>query len=252
MDQTLPIPMSVKIRQNIAAWLLVFTDLFWIAATATSRFGVNLMGLSFYVSVVYILAWILLCTTASNKATRIASIILLASSLVKLVLEPFVSIDSTSITLVYYIFVSIKPLISIYAFSLILKGNDNINAKDRSWLGYIIIAGIGLLIVQLFYMVYTHLFSFEDYDYQFHLQYFFSYGIGWSIWNIVYYILLLVAEFRVAKSPAFAGRYISAPAAKGTYSPLNKYFAATLIVLAIVVGLLYVIYSNLHSIENIF
>ena len=240
--------MSVKIRQNIAAWLLVFTDLFWMAATATPMFGVNLTGLSFYVSVVYILAWILLCTTASNKATRIASIILLASSLVNLIL-PFMSVDSPSIMLVY---LSIKLLIPIYAYSLILKGNDNINAKDRSWLGYIIVAVIGLFMVQLFYVVYPLLYPFGDYDYQFHLQYFFGYGFGWKIWNIVYYILLLVAEFRIAKSPAFAGRYISAPAPKGTYSPLNKYFAATLIASAIVVGLLYVIYSNLYSIENIF
>ena len=251
MDQTLPIPMSVKIRQNIAAWLLVFTDLFGMAATATSMFGVNLTVFSFYVSVVYILAWILLCTTASNKATRIASIILLASSLVNLIL-PFMPVDSPSSILVCNIFLSIKPLISIYAYSLILNGNDNINAKDRSWLGYIIVAGIGLFMVQLFYIVYTLLYPFGDYDYQFHLQYFFSYGFGWNIWKIVYYILLLVAEFRIAKSPAFAGRYISAPAPKGTYSPLNKYFAAALIASAIVVGLLYVIYSNLHSIENIF
>ena len=241
--------MSVKIRQNIAAWLLVFTDLFWMAATATSMFGVNLTGLSFYVSVVYILAWILLCTTASNKATRIASIILLASSLVNLILVQFMSIDSPSIMLVY---LSIKLLIPIYAYSLILKGNDNINAKDRSWLGYIIVAGIGLFMVQLFYIVYTLLYPLGDYDYQFHLQYFFAYGFGWNIWNIVYYILLLVAEFRIAKSPAFVGRYISAPAPKGTYSPLNKYFAAALIASSIVVGLLYVIFSNLHSIENIF
>ena len=63
---------------------------------------------------------------------------------------------------------------------------------------------------------------------------------------------MAVAEFRVAKCAAFAGDYDPKPASKGTYSPINKYFAAVTITIPIVLGLLWIVYNNLEFIESIF
>ncbi len=246
MDQTLPIPNSVKIRQNIAAWLLVLTDLFSIVITIFIMFGVNI-NTSVYQPAVYILAWVLLCSTASNKATRIASILILASTLIYVVPWLFATPELIDIL---YVYLMIKPLISIYAYSIILRGNSNLNANDRSWIGFLIVFGIGLFVTQLFSVGYRIVLV--DYDIEFQRHYLFSNGLGWHLWIIIYCILVLIAEFRLAKSLAFAGNYVSGPAPKGTYSPFNRYFVATFITLLVVLGALYLIYTNLESIENIF
>lgn len=246
MDQTLPIPNSVKIRQNIAAWLLVLTDIFSIVITIFIMFGVNI-NTSVYQPAVYILAWVLLCSTASNKATRIASILILASTLIYVVPWLFATPELIDIL---YVYLMIKPLISIYAYSIILRGNRNLNASDRSWIGFLIVFGIGLFVTQLFSVGYRIVLV--DYDIEFQRHYLFSNGLGWHLWIIIYCILVLIAEFRLAKSLAFAGNYVSGPAPKGTYSPFNRYFVATFITLLVVLGALYLIYTNLESIENIF
>lgn len=246
MDQTLPIPNSVKIRQNIAAWLLVLTDIFSIVMTIFMMFGVNI-NTTVYQPAVYLLAWVLLCSTASNKATRIASILILASTLIYVVLWLFATPELIDIL---YVYLRIKPLISIYAYSIILRGNSNLNANDRSWIGFLIVCGIGLFVIYLFSVGYQIVLV--DYDIEFQRHYLFSIGLGWRLWSIIYYILVLIAEFRLAKSLAFAGNYVSGPAPKGTYSPFNRYFVATFITLLVVLGALYLIYTNLESIENIF
>ncbi len=246
MNQTLPIPNSVKIRQNIAAWLLVLTDIFSIVITIFIMFGVNI-NTSVYQPAVYLLAWVLLCSTASNKATRIASILILASTLIYVVPWLFATPELIDIL---YVYLMIKPLISIYAYSIILRGNSNLNANDRSWIGFLIVFGIGLFVTQLFSVGYRIVLV--DYDIEFQRHYLFSNGLGWHLWIIIYCILVLIAEFRLAKSLAFAGNYVSGPAPKGTYSPFNRYFVATFITLLVVLGALYLIYTNLESIENIF
>ena len=93
---------------------------------------------------------------------------------------------------------------------------------------------------------------FPERDYDFMRQYAFYISFSWSIWNLAFYCLLLVAEFRVAKCAAFEGNYTSEAAPKGTYSPLNKYFAAALISITFVIGLLWVVYNNLEFLDSIF
>ncbi|MBR3608927.1 MAG: hypothetical protein IKL50_03465 [Bacteroidales bacterium] len=145
----------------------------------------------------------------------------------------------------------LQSLITIYAYSILLKGNNSINIEDRAWIGFLIISKIGvLIIINLFFnvlLLYTNIV-----DYELFRPYNFGNSIGWMLWNIVYYILVMAAEFRMAKCAAFTGNYNSEPASKEIYSPINKYFAATLISAIVVLGLLYVIYNNILSIENIF
>lgn len=255
MEQTLPISSSVKIRQNIAAGLLVLTDIFQLIRLllpqlfipfATTPQGATL--LSSIVGVVFIVAWCILSSTASNKTTRIASIIILASALVGILLS-LISLEYNGqyqfIAVVYFCL----PLTKIYAFSILLKGYNNINVADRTWIGFI----IAYIIASLFVSLSTYLGIFNTIDgYETQRQYNFLWSITWCIWNMALYILIAVAEFRVAKCAAFAGNYNSEPAPQGAYSPINKYFAATFITIPIVLCLLWIVYSNLESIESIF
>ena len=247
MDQTLPTPLYVKTRQNIAAWLFVLTG---VLNLTLLFFQYNfLIGL--FIGIVNTIAWILLYTTASNKATRTASIIIIALSLISIAKNRVLNSNPSE----YYIFITIivvsilQSLITIYAYSILLKGNNSINIEDRAWIGFLIISNIGVLIINLFFnvLLYTNIV-----DYELFRPYNFINSIGWMLWNIVYYILAMAAEFRMAKCVAFTGNYNSEPASKEIYSPINKYFAATLISTIVVLGLLYVIYNNTLSIENIF
>lgn len=251
MEQTLSTPKSVKIRQNIAAGLLVLTDIYWLIRILFSLSQQVGTLCDLIVGVIFLVAWGLLCSTASNKASRIASIIIIVFTFtytsLNLVSNPLEYMD---ILEYIYILLFFKPLATIYAYSILLRGNSNITATDKTWVGYIILASIGVFAISLYYVEFGLIFPERDYD--FIRQYDFSTSIGWSLWNIAYYILMAVAEFRVAKCAVFAGNYSSEPAPKGTYSPINKYFAAVIITLPIVLGLLWVVYSNLESIESIF
>lgn len=251
MEQTLSTPKSVKIRQNIAAGLLVLTDIYWLIRILFSLSQQVGTLCDLIVGVIFLVAWGLLCSTASNKASRIASIIIIVFTFtytsLNLVSNPLEYMD---ILEYIYMLLFFKPLATIYAYSILLRGNSNITATDKTWVGYIILASIGVFAISLYYMEFGLIFPERDYD--FIRQYNFSTSIGWSLWNIAYYILMAVAEFRVAKCAAFAGNYSPEPAPKGTYSPINKYFAAVIITLPIVLGLLWVVYSNLESIESIF
>lgn len=254
MEQTIQnnvatVAKSVKIRQNIAAGLLVLTNIYWmyrIIFPVTPEIDAlcNLI-----VGVTSIAAWTLLCTTASNKATRVASNIIITFSLIATVLKLTI-IGNPALSTYIYIFQIINPLSSIYAYSILLKGNSNISTNDRSWLGFLILASIGNVIINLVFMGFGYIFPGRDYDFM--RQYAFYISISWVIWNLAFYCLILVAEFRTAKCAAFEGNYTSEAAPKGTYSPLNKYFAATLISIPIVIGLLWVVYNNLEFLDSIF
>ena len=78
MDQTLLTPKSVKIRQNIAAGLFVLTDIYWLIQMI---FSFNLHFGNLIVQAIFLVGWGLLCSTASNKASRIASIIIIVFAL---------------------------------------------------------------------------------------------------------------------------------------------------------------------------
>lgn len=248
MDQTLPTPLSVKTRQNIAAWLLVLTG---VLNLTLLFFQYNfLIGL--FIGIVNTIAWILLYTTASNKATRTASIIIITLSLISIAKTIVFNSNPSEYHITIIVVSILQSLITIYAYSILLKGNNSINIEDRAWIGFLIISNIGVLIIYLFFNFNVLLLYTNIVDYELFRPYNFINSIGWMLWNIVYYILVMAAEFRMAKCVAFTGNYNSEPASKEIYSPINKYFAATLISAIVVLGLLYVIYNNILSIENIF
>lgn len=247
MEQTLPLSKSVRVRQNIAAGLLVATNLFWLVAAPLQLVGINLMALPFtelIVGLVFAASWLLLCTVASNKAVRVASIIIIACCLIKLVMPLITNVVCASlpdlsemdrmniIGKINFIFYMIRSLFMVYAYSLILNSGSEIDENDRSW--------IVVLIVFMAQSIFLFRWLLA------------GAMLVWSIWNVAYYILMLIAEFRLAKCAAFTGNYDSGIVPKGAYSPLNRYFAGVLIAAVLVSALLMLIAPYREAIENIF
>lgn len=249
MEQTLqlndnPVHKSVKIRQNIAASLLVLTDIYGLILLIAPLCGINLATspegyilLSKIISLLFLIAWGILCSTASNKASRTASIIIITFTFIHLI-----PIKLSSLTLA--IFIIIKLLSSIYAYSLIIRSSNSISNRDKGWINILIVFVIGnLFINNLPYLL------FKNIDMQYSVA---NPSSGFILWRIITYLFLAVAEYRMAKCAVFAGNNYSEPIPKGTYSPLNKYLAATLISISTVLILMFLVYSNVDAIENLF
>ena len=247
MEETLqlntePLQKSVKVKQNIAAWLLVLTNVYWIFSNAT---GVALLeGIlqPIIIGLTCIIAWGFLYSIASNKATRIVTIIGIVHLFINGIsnIIPFIcDYDYSNIPVVWFMLINILLyLLSIYTYSTLLKANTNISNNDKTWIGIILIHFTFRLSYFIFYCIYN-----------INPTYITEYNWLWLI--IIFNIFTLIAEFRFAKCAAFSGNYNPEPAAKGTFSPLNKYFVATLVAVAFILGLLYLLYSNVEIIENI-
>lgn len=261
----MPASQSVRIRQLVAAILLVATNIIQIVFQLTQPLIIESCSdieefytISIYhtviVDIIFIASWALLCSTAANRATRIASIIAMAAAAisccaelvsVKMAIDFFADVETSDAMLalntvlgIYTIF--LMPLMWVYVYSLLLRANDNIASNDRSWINLLIIAAIANYA--------TYLYSFVS-----------SFVLGDSPYNIPPIlsswatILLLVkcfAEFRMAKSAAFMGNY-STESAKGAYSPINKYFLAMIIAVPIIIGLWLAVFSNADFFESI-
>lgn len=248
MEQTLqlndnPVQESVKIRQNIAASFLVLTDICGLILLIAPLCGINFTSTSesaiqhsSIINLLFLIAWGILCSTASNKASRTASIIIIVFTLINL-------IPSKISPLTFAIFTITKQLSSIYAYSLIIRSSNSISNRDKSWINVIIVFAIG----SLFYTL-SSLF-FKNIEIQYSIA---NPSSGFILWNIAYYIFAAIAEYRMAKCAVFTGNNYSEPTPKGTYLPLNKYLAATLISISTVLILMFLVYSNVDTIENIF
>lgn len=232
---TEPIQKSVKVRQNIAAWLLVLTNVYWLFCNVT-RFN-PLTGISqpVVIGLVCIVAWGLLYSTASNKATRIATMIGIVLLFITMIINTVATIKPFyfSHSMMYII-----PILWIYIYSTILIANKNISSDDKTWLIVLIVYKIFNLSIFIFSAVIYRLTNM-------------AHGFYW-VWLVVLFnILCTIAEFRFAKCTAFSGNYNPEPVAKGTFSPLNKYFVATLVAIVFISGLIYLLYSNVETIESI-
>ena len=241
MEQSNQLPVSVKIRQNIAAVLLVLTDVYWILNTLGTLTGRLIGGTaSTYVTIlscvfiINLIAWVLLLTVSANKPTRIACITILLLALGSAFL-PALIMTNTALTITWN---SLYLLLKVYAFAIILKANTNLASEDQTWIKLLLVVSIPNFIVSLANVLFPELP--------------FTVCITWFIWCIIYYILVGIAEFRVAKCAAFTGRTDAEDMVENVYSPLNKYFAAVFITVPIILGLLYIISSNVNSIENLF
>ncbi|MBR6601730.1 MAG: hypothetical protein IKK87_07800 [Bacteroidaceae bacterium] len=235
-----PVPKPIKLRQDIAASLLVFTDIYWLIRLIAPLCGINLAIShildSYIVYLPFLIAWGILCSIASNKVSRIASLIIIVFALIMLM-----PIETSPLT--FAIFNIIKPLSLIYAYSLIIRSSNSISNGDKSWINTIIVFVIGGFFYTLFSLL------FKDIDMQYSVT---NPSSGFILWNIITYLFLAVAEYRMAKCAVFADSNDSEPTSKGVYSPLNKYLAATLISISTVLILMFLVYGNVDAIENIF
>lgn len=244
---------SVRIKRNIAAWLLVLTNVYWLVTIITGNLFMEIIPyetmqsmlsgtdvyLGYYllqsviIGVICFIAWCFLINIASNKVTRIISIVaafLITINVVQFAINYF-SPDAFSNGISLGVSFGV-PLLWIYCYATLIRSN-NISNTDKNWIAFLIV----LRIVNI--LLGVHRTYGIPYDYNFQCN-----NIALAAWDVCVRILILVAEYRLVKCAAFTGNYNPESVDIKIYSPLNKYFAATAITVVIIGGLWYILYRS--------
>ncbi len=261
------IPKSVRIKQNIAAWLFVITNIYWLFTILVGNifyyiipsdiieyflpnnntFHVYSILQSAIIGILNIICWIILLSIVSNKATKVATILGISLLLINIVFR-IIELFNTDITIFFSILIQ---LLWIYVYSTIIQAN-NIEKCDKTWISIMIINRIiafSLLFNRIiFFAKIDNLENYQGDLFAFNFQYGNSLLLFWSF---IFQILILIAEYRFARCIAFAGSYDPTPAPSKLYSPINKYFTAVLISATIASVLWTILYSNIESLESI-
>lgn len=266
--QTIPTHSSARIRQVAGALIVALSNLLWFAYYIKTIFFVDyykpgderLMEETTWtlgIGVFFIIGFILLCTTATNKATRIASILAICTATLSLLANAYSQYNMWLIIteqtmgdgLIYigavlsFITTFIIPALWIYIYSIIIKGNSDMSCGDKRWIHVLILTKIGSFALYMYYIIAPFV-VYNESDLSFTSPSLLS-------WTLLSCLIICVAEFRMGMSSAFKGNYSDMPAEDGTYSPLNRYFLALLIAVPIIVALWVTIISNAEYIENI-
>ncbi len=211
------------IREGIHNLLSSNTKLNDIAAWSCSfdiKYAINL--------IISIVALVLLRFLSSTRVTRAAMDMIIAFDLYYLlnsildILERLGICSSDfldneviqGILMAFYIIVMFLPL---YGYSTIVN-NNSAEHNIRKW-GPVLLLVFVYIIVNRFNPLHKvmDLASIESWPK--------CYDVYWNIyswWNIAFNLLYVVAYFKFIYSPVFSGNYDGA--AKGSFSPLNKYF----------------------------
>ena len=266
--QTIPTQSYARIRQVAGALIIALSNLLWFAYYIKTIFFVDyykpgderLMEDATWtlgIGIFFIIGLILLCTTATNKATRIASIIGISAATLSLLANAYsqynmwllITEQTMGDGLIFigavfsFITIFIIPALWIYIYSIIIKGNSDMSRSDKTWMHVLILTKIGSFALYIYYII-APIVVYNDSDYSYTQPTLFT-------WTLLSCLIVCVAEFRMGMSSAFKGNYSDMPAEKGTYSPINRYFVALLIAAPIIVALWITIISNAEFIENI-
>lgn len=242
-SQTIPIPKSVKVKQNIAAWIFVLGNIYclFLYIFKYVRF---LDGMLFcaiedaFVYLMHIIGWCFLLSIVANKATKIASITMLATNCLSIAIYCLALFIGNFPG--HLCFIAIYVL-DIYALSTIIRAN-NISRNDKTWVSLLIISEI-ITMISSIHNVIIYIYTIDwSYNYLVSIS---------KYWTIIISILWLIGGYRLAKCAAFSGNYNTTPTPRKIYSPLNKYFAAILITAVVMCGLWCILYGNIEAIESI-
>ena len=235
--QVEPIPKSIRVRQDIAAWLFVLSNAYMIIAAfiPMAPFVNNAIT-----SIICITGWSILTTIASNKATRVAALLSILFSIATCIRGMF-QIPFTWVTTTMLIIP--MNLIWIYIYSLIIQAND-IDNKDKVWISLLVVFQIMNTTSDLNFMIGQSM-NLDS-----------SHVWAWNLFlvlpfHIIFGGINIIAGYRLAKCSAFSGNYNPSHQPKEIYSPVNKYFAALLITTSILCGLWVILYSCIDFIESI-
>lgn len=253
---------SVRRKQNIAAALFIIINVATIAYLCLSSFLGTVIFPHFdaLLFAIEIVAFCVLSRISSNKATKVATYILLGVSTLNIILYFIFSIFLSDTMENYHIINEIRhiinllmALVSLYGFSLILRANKGITAYEKSWININII--LMMLTVFLFISLHVRFLVYGSFVYEVGGR-FVGYVVfqayrSYLLWYIVLRFLQILAVIPFVKCAAFAGGECKESGVKGVYSPLNKYFLS-LLVASVVAGVLWaILYSNVDAAESI-
>lgn len=119
-------------------------------------------------------------------------------------------------------------VVSLFAFSLILRGNA-IEPDTASWIGLLLLEAMIMPVWSLFNVVGTV----EPEEHPF-------VSFPGAVFSVVWTVLLIIAYVRFARCTAFSGAGTDAP--QGVYSPLNKYMAGIVVASGVTLAALWAVY----------
>lgn len=248
MEQTLPInqssvPTKVKVWRNIAAFLLSL-NFIWGIVNSIVYIGYSELR-SIIGSIIDLLfrcllpigAFVMLAYAASNRPTRNMMYVLIGKQVVCILLVVMFNFYILPASTWSYWNI-LNSLISAYALSVVLRSNQ-MEANGRGW--------VGLMFVGLFIDLEWYLNGFLQLHFygdgtgpDYFVETFSKFRI---IWQDVWSLMMIIVWFKFAQSCAFSGKFQSASPVSGTYTPLNKYMAAVVLIAGFVMGLLWVYYE---------
>lgn len=223
---------GVRIGRHAAGVLLIlpiilahvsvalFMDLFPVSFQMCT--AVKSILCSFLCLIAYFLLW----RIASDAPTKKSMLLLGASILISLVIMKVV-----------------VGLVAVYAFSLLLR-NRRLGTSERSWIGLLAVGQCNAIIYS-FSSIWFDYITASDLSW----SYLWTYSGYYQIFSYGWAILCIIAVWRLAHCPLFAGRReATEPLPAGFYSPLNRYMAAVVIASAVAVGALTLLYANADQI----
>lgn len=179
------------------------------------------MLLSCLPNMIFAVSWLMLAFLAVNKAVRVAA---------------FIGTGAMVLSFLYYVPVwMIANLGLIYAVSLIVR-NCEMAWTSRTWINLIALIASSSLAIFL-----SRIFvKLPDYIPMEHYVLFSPYN---NAWQLLLVALKAVANWKLARSEAFAGKYDGE--AVPDFRPVNKWTVMALVVPIVIVVALVVIYSNI-------
>ncbi len=250
---------GVRIGRHAAGVLLIlpiiigllapFSVAFFLSSFETAKMATFYTVKSILCSFLSLIAYFLLWRIASDAPTKKSMLLLGASVLIPSLLSVYsllcsilfnselLHFDSRMFPFVYW---GIISLVAVYALSLLLR-NRRLGASDRSWIGLLAISECSTIIIDCFWGIGSDYLAAFDLPWS-HMwsnsRYYQIFSYGWIILHII-------AVWRLAHCPLFAGRReATEPLPAGFYSPLNRYMAAVVIASAVAVGALTLLYAN--------
>ena len=178
------------------------------------------MLLSCLPNMIFAVSWLMLAFLSVNKAVRVAA---------------FIGTGAMALCFLDYVPVwMIANLGLIYAVSLIVR-NYEMAWTSRTWINLIALiasSSLAFLLSGIFVKL-------PDYIPMEHYVLFSPYN---SAWQLLLAALMAVANWQLARSEAFAGKYDGE--AVPDFTPVNKWMVMALVVPIVIVVALVVIYSN--------
>ena len=262
--QTIPTKSSARTRQIIGAVLIASTNILWLAYYLKSIFSTSsydsfvdaaiesaiLMG---GICCILIAGWALLLTTASNMATRIACIIAIVATTLSLLSRLYTQYAYVSlftdmpvnevmdiIGLVFsFLTTFITPLMWIYLYITIIKANDDIETSNRGWIHLLIITNMATFCVNTYAALALMILPEVVLRPQF------------TSWMFLAFILVTIAEFRMAMCRAFNGECSDHQATWRTYLHLNRYTIAVAVAVVVIIGAWILMNNNAAVINDL-